>query len=82
MFPILQKVDKGLELKVKCTLIDKMGHYYHGIFEDSWARVSGGKLRGKVVFQSEEKGRLEVDVNDILDVLLPDSQTADQGAKK
>lgn len=81
MFPILDKIDKGLESKVKCTLIDKMGRHFHGCFEDSWVRYSGGKLRGKVVFQSDEKGRVEVDANDILDILLP-AKDASQGATK
>lgn len=70
MFPILEKIDKALESKQKCTLIDKMGKYFHGVVQDSWVRFSGGKLRGKVVFLSEEKGEIQVDANDILDVLI------------
>jgi hypothetical protein len=68
MFPILDKIDKALETKTKCTLMDKMGRYLHGIVTDSWVRFSGGKLRGKIVFESEEKGTLEIDANDILDI--------------
>jgi hypothetical protein len=74
MFMIIDKIDKALESKEKCTLIDKMGHYFHGTLTDSWARVSGGKMRGKVVFASEEKGEIEIEVNDILDLLTTSSQ--------
>ncbi len=70
MFAIVDKLDKALETQVKCTLIDKMGRYLHGTVADSWVQPSGGKLRGKVKFQSEEKGLVEVDANDILDLLL------------
>ena len=70
MFSIIDKIDKALETKVKCTLIDKTGKYFHGTVNDSWVRVSGGKMRGKVVFASVEKGEFEVDANDILDLLL------------
>jgi hypothetical protein len=73
MFSIVEKIDKALESKSKCTLIDKMGKYLHGTIVDSWVRVSGGKMRGKVVFLSDEKGSVEVDANDILDVVLPKS---------
>lgn len=69
MFPILEKIDKALESKEKCTLVDKMGKYFHGTVSDSWIRLSGGKLRGKLQFLSEEKGPIEVDANDILDLL-------------
>jgi hypothetical protein len=69
MFPILEKIDKALESKGKCTLVDKMGKYFHGTVSDSWIRLSGGKLRGKLQFLSEEKGPIEVDANDILDLL-------------
>jgi len=69
MFPILEKIDKALESKGKCTLVDKMGKYFHGTVSDSWIRISGGKLRGKLQFLSEEKGPIEVDANDILDLL-------------
>ena len=69
MFPILEKIDKALESKGKCTLVDKMGKYFHGTVSDSWIRISGGKLRGKLQFLSEEKGSIEVDANDILDLL-------------
>lgn len=74
MFPIIEKIDKALESKARCTLIHKMGHYYHGILTDSWVRLSGGKMRGKVRFTSEEKGEIEVDANDILDLILPTDQ--------
>lgn len=70
MFQIVEKIDKALESKTRCTLIDKTGKYLHGILNDSWVRVSGGKLRGKIKFQSEERGEVEVDANDILDILL------------
>jgi len=73
VFPVLDKIDRVLQTKVRCTLIDKMGKYHHGQMVDSWVRVSGGKLRGKVVFQSEEKGEIEVDCNDILDILISGS---------
>ncbi len=71
MFALVEKIDKAAETKVKCTLIDKMGHYFHGSIADSWVRLSGGKMRGKVVFASEEKGQIEVDANDILDIVIP-----------
>lgn len=70
MFPILEKIDKALESNTKCTLLDKMGGHFRGILSDSWVRVSGGKLRGKIVFESEEKGQFEMDANDILDLRL------------
>ncbi len=70
MFGIVDKIDRALETKQPCTLIHKMGTYYHGTVLDSWVRMSGGKLRGKVQFQSEEKGPIEVDANDILDLLI------------
>ena len=70
MFPILDKIDKALESKSPCTLVNKMGKYFHGTVSDSWIRISGGKLRGKLQFQSEEKGPIEIDANDILDLLL------------
>ncbi len=66
---LVDKIDKALQNKTRCTLIDKMGAYYHGVLSDSWVRVSAGKLRGKVRFQSEEKGEIEMDANDILDLL-------------
>ncbi len=82
MFPILQKIDKALETKEKCTLINKNGKYFHGTVKDSWARLSGGKLRGKVEFISDEKGELQIDVNDILDLLLVESNvTKDEDLK-
>lgn len=65
---LVEKIDKALENRAQCTLIHKMGAYFHGTVSDSWVRVSGGKLRGKVRFFSEEKGELEVDANDILDL--------------
>lgn len=70
MFTILDKIDKALESKGKVTLVEKSGRHYHGILTDSWVRVSGAKLRGKVSFASEEKGDIEVDANDILDVVF------------
>ena len=50
-------------------LIDKMGKHLHGTLTESWVRVSGGKMRGKVRFLSEERGEVEMDVNDILDLV-------------
>ncbi len=70
MFPILNKIDRAAESKERCRLIDKMGKYYNGTVVDSWVRLSGGKVRGKVVFNSEEKGQIEIDANDILDLLF------------
>ena len=70
MFPILEKIDKALESKAKCTLMDKSGRTLHGTMSESWVRISGGKLRGKVVFNSEEKGEVEIDCNDLLDVVI------------
>ena len=70
MFNILQKIDQAFDNKKPCTLIDKMGKYFHGTVTDTWARVSGGKMRGKIMFLSEEKGEIEVDVNDILDLIM------------
>ena len=68
MFAVLEKIDKALETKAKCTLLNKMGGFYTGIVTDSWIRVSGSKLRGKLIFQSEEDGEMKVDCNDILDI--------------
>ncbi|NQW43954.1 MAG: hypothetical protein HQ462_00950 [Deltaproteobacteria bacterium] len=47
-----------------------MGKFLHGVITDSWVRLSGGKLRGKIVFESKEKGSLEIDANDIFDVVI------------
>jgi len=69
VFKVVEKIDNLLESKEKCTLIDKLGTYYHGVIADSWVRISGGKVRGKVRFNSEEKGEMEIDANDILDIL-------------
>ncbi len=69
MFQIIDKIDKAVETKENCTLIHKMGQYYHGVISDSWVRLSGGKVRGKITMQSEEKGEIEIDGNDILDIL-------------
>lgn len=70
MYPILQKIDRAVESKERCRLIDKMGKYYNGLVADSWVRLSGGKVRGKLVFESDEKGTMEMDANDILDILF------------
>ena len=70
MFGIIEKIDKAVELKQKCTVIDKMGKYLHGMISDSWVRVSGGKMRGKIVMASDERGQVEIDANDILDIIL------------
>jgi hypothetical protein len=70
MFKIIDKIDKALESKQKCTLMDKGGRTLHGSVSESWVRMSGGKMRGKIRFVSEEKGEIEVDCNDILDLLL------------
>jgi len=69
VFKLVEKIDRFLEEKTHCTLIDKMGRYYHGHVSDSWVRLSGAKLRGSVKFESKEKGEVEIDVNDILDVV-------------
>jgi len=69
MFQIVEKIDKALETKENCMLIDKMGKHLHGTLTESWVRVSGGKMRGKVRFLSEERGEVEMDVNDILDLV-------------
>ncbi len=69
MFQLIEKIDRLVESKSKCTLIDKMGKYYHGVISESWVRISGGKLRGKIRFSSEEKGVVEIDANDILDII-------------
>lgn len=69
MFQIIEKIDRLIESQTKCTLIDKMGKYYHGVISESWVRASGGKLRGKLRFTSEEKGVVEIDANDILDII-------------
>lgn len=68
VFAIIEKIDKAAESKSHCTLLDKMGGCFHGIVSDTWVRLSGGKMRGKIVFDSVEKGSFEVDVNDILDL--------------
>lgn len=70
MFPIVTKIDRALESKEQCRLIDKMGKYLNGTITDSWVRISGGKVRGKLVFQSEERGPVEIDANDVLDILF------------
>ncbi len=70
MYPLLLKIDRAAESKERCRLIDKMGKYYNGFVTDSWVRLSGGKVRGKLVFQSDEKGTVEMDANDILDILF------------
>ncbi len=67
---LVDKIDKAVESQTNCTLIDKMGKYLHGKLVDSWVRVSGGKMRGKVRFLSDEKGEVEIDANDILDIVL------------
>ena len=70
MFQLAEKIDKVAETKEKCTLIDKMGRYHRGTVIDSWVRLSGGKLRGKVRFQNEKMVEVELDANDILDIIL------------
>lgn len=65
---LVEKIDKANELKTPCTLIDKSGRYLNGTMIDSWVRLSGGKIRGRVRFQSQEKGEVEIDGNDILDI--------------
>ncbi len=71
MFAIVDKIDKAMETQKKCTLIDKMGRHLHGTVLDTWVMHSGGKLRGKVKFRSEEMGDVEVDANDVLDLIVP-----------
>jgi hypothetical protein len=68
-FILIDKIDKAVETKEKCTVIHKMGKYYHGVVHESWIRMSGGKMRGKIRFESEEKGEIEIDANDILELL-------------
>lgn len=80
LFPILQKIDRAAESKDRQTLIDKTGRHLHGVVEDTWVRISGAKMRGKIVFASDEKGKVEIDANDILD-LLPE-KPAEVGSKK
>ncbi len=75
MFQLLDKIDKALESKLNCTLIDKMGKYYNGSVTDSWVRLSGGKIRGKIKFASSEKGEFEMDANDILDITFAKEKT-------
>lgn len=75
MFPILDKIDKALESKVKCSLLDKAGRHFNGTLTDSWVRLSGGKLRGKIKFHSEEKGEFEMDAYDILDIRFEKEKT-------
>ncbi len=70
VYPVLNKIDQALESKKRCKLIDKMGKYLNGTVTDSWVRLSGGKIRGKIVFQSDEKGPVEIDANDVLDILF------------
>jgi len=70
MFPVLTKIDRAAESKERCRIIDKAGRYFNGVVADSWVRLSGGKLRGKVVFQSDDKGSVELDANDVLDILF------------
>ncbi len=82
MFPILQKIDKATETKQRQTLIDKTGRHLHGVIEDSWVRISGAKMRGKVVFASDEKGTVEIDANDILDLLPVENPNGQVGSKQ
>ena len=70
MFPVLTKIDRAAESKERCRLIDKMGKYFLGTVEDSWVRLSGGKLRGKVVFKADGQEAMEIDANDVLDILF------------
>ncbi len=70
MFSIVTKIDRAAESKERCRLMDKMGRCLNGTVTDTWVRVSGGKLRGKVVFTSDEKGPVEYDANDVLDILF------------
>ena len=70
MVQLVEKIDKAAESKAKCTLIDKMGRYHKGTITDSWVRLSGGKLRGKVRLLNEKQNELEIDANDILDLIL------------
>lgn len=68
MMALVEKIDKAYETKAPCQLVDKLGRHFNGTMVDSWVRLSGGKIRGKVRFLSEEKGEIEVDGNDILDI--------------
>jgi hypothetical protein len=69
LFGIIDKIDRAYDSKLRYTLIEKTGKYLHGTIVDSWVRLSGGKIRGKIVFVSDEKGSVEIDANDILDLL-------------
>lgn len=75
MFLILETIDKAVESQSSCTLIHKAGYYLHGKVAESWARVSGGKMRGKLRFDSIEKGVVEVDINDVLELKVDSVQT-------
>lgn len=70
MTALLEKIDKAFESKKDVRLINKMGQYLNGIVTETWVHYSGGKLRGKIRFSSKEKGEIEIDANDILDILL------------
>ncbi len=74
MFQLVDNIDKAVESKCRCTLTDKMGRCFHGTLTDSWVRMSGGKLRGKIKFTSDEKGEIELDCNDILEIRLDSPQ--------
>lgn len=68
MFAFMEKIEKAVGEKGRCTLVEKSGRHLHGTMTDHWVHYSAGKLRGKVVFLSDEKGEVQVDANDILDV--------------
>lgn len=74
MFMLVEKIDQALETQSLCTCIEKTGRHLHGKVSDSWVRISGGKLRGKIRFTSDEKGVVEIDANDILDLLSSPSK--------
>lgn len=68
VFELVEKIDQFVESKKRVTLIHKMGFYYHGVLTDTWVRISGVKLRGKVKMESDEKGPIEIEATDILDL--------------
>lgn len=78
MVQLIEKIDKAAESKEKCTLIDKMGRYHRGFVTDSWIRISGGKIRGKLRFQNEKNVEVELDGNDILDLVIQNPPTNGQ----
>lgn len=66
---LIEAIEKAQVHKIKLKLMDKMGGCFYGYVIDSWLRIgSGGHLRGKFMFNSDEKGEFELDINDVLDI--------------